>query len=137
MNLNQGDNADEDELDAPMNGRRVDATIGIPRTSLAVRMYNPVKGSKPEQAPPDVEQGAGVGCSGAGPGGSILRSLSSPAANVSDPKVNWMPRGNFMSKFHGAMVFLDGSYSLPPSWRASVDIWSSDIWIRIGRNTMM
>jgi hypothetical protein len=31
-----------------MNGRRVDVTIGIPGTSLAVWMYNPAKGSKPE-----------------------------------------------------------------------------------------
>jgi hypothetical protein len=100
-------------------------------------MYNPAKGSKPEQALPDVDQGAGVGCSDTGPRGSILRSPSSPAANVSDPKVNWVLRGNFMSKLHGAIVFLDGSYSLPPSWRASVDIWSSDIWIRIRRNATM
>jgi hypothetical protein len=71
-----------------MNGRRVDVTIGITRTSLAVRMCNPAKGSKPEQAPPDADEGAGVGCSGADPRGSILRSLSSPTANVSDLKVN-------------------------------------------------
>jgi hypothetical protein len=71
-------------------------------------MYNPAKRSKPEQASPDADEGAGVGCSG-GPGGSILRSLSSPATNVSDPKVNWVPRGNFMSNLQGAMVFLDGS----------------------------
>jgi hypothetical protein len=31
-------------------------------------MYNPAKGSKPEQAPPDADEGAGVGFSGAGPG---------------------------------------------------------------------
>jgi hypothetical protein len=81
--------------------------IGIPRTSLAAQMYNPVKGSKPEQAPPDADEGAGVGCSGAGPGGSILRSPSSLTANVSDPTVNWVPRGEFMSKFQCAMVFPD------------------------------
>jgi hypothetical protein len=62
--------------------------IRIPRTSLVVRAYNPAKGSKLEQAPPDVDEGAGVRCSSAGPGGSILRSPSSPTANVSDSKVN-------------------------------------------------
>jgi hypothetical protein len=72
-------------------------------------MYNPTKGSKPEQVLPDVDEGAGVGCSGAGPGGSILRSLFSPTAKVSEPKVNWVPRGNFMSKVQGVMVFPDGS----------------------------
>jgi hypothetical protein len=56
--------------------------------SLAVQMYNPTKGSKPEQVSPDVDEGARVGCSGPGPGGSILRSPSSPAANVNDLKVN-------------------------------------------------
>jgi hypothetical protein len=55
---------------------------------LAVRMYNPANGSKPEQALADVDEGAGVGCSGTGPEGSILRSPSSPTANVSDSKVN-------------------------------------------------
>jgi hypothetical protein len=83
--------------------------IGIRRTSLAVQMYNPAKGSKPEQVPPDTDEGTGVGCSGDGPGGSILRSPSSPAANISDLKVNYVPRGNFMSKLQGAMVFPDGS----------------------------
>jgi hypothetical protein len=92
-----------------MNGRRVDVMIKIPQTSSAVQMYNPAKGSKPEQAPLDVDEGAGVGCFGAGPGDSILRSPSSLVANVSDPKVNWVPRGNFMSKLQGAMVFSDGS----------------------------
>jgi hypothetical protein len=48
-----------------MNVRRVDITIGIPRTSLAVQMYNPANGSKPEQVLPDVDEGAGVRCSGA------------------------------------------------------------------------
>jgi hypothetical protein len=62
--------------------------FGIPRTSLAVRMYSPVKGSKLEQAPPDVDEGAKEGCSDADPGDSILRSPSSPVANVNDPKVN-------------------------------------------------
>jgi hypothetical protein len=104
-----GDDADEDELDAPVNVRRVDVTIGIPQTSLTMQMYNPTHGSKPEQGLPDVDEGVGVGCSGAGPWDSILRSSSSPAANVSDPKVNWVPRGNFMSKVQGAMVFPDGS----------------------------
>jgi hypothetical protein len=104
-----GNDADEDELGAPVNVRRVDVTIRIPRTSLAVRMYNPTNGSKPKQVLPDVDEGAGVGCSGAGPRGNILRSPSSPTTNVSDPKVNWVPRGNFMSKVQGAMVFPDGS----------------------------
>jgi hypothetical protein len=69
------------------------------------------------------------------PWGSILRSLSSPAADVSDPKVNWAPGGNFMLKFQGVMVFPDGSQVLPPSRRTSVDVWSSDIGIKIERNT--
>jgi hypothetical protein len=72
-------------------------------------MYNPVKGFKLEQTPLDVDEGAGVGCSGVGPGGSILRSLSSPTANVSDLKVNCVPSGNFMSKVQGGMVFPDES----------------------------
>jgi hypothetical protein len=53
-----------------------------------VRMYNPVKGFELEQVLPDVDEGTGAGCSGAVPGGSILRSPSSPVMNVSDPKVN-------------------------------------------------
>jgi hypothetical protein len=61
-------------------------------------MYSHAKGSKTEHVPPDVDEGEGVGCSGAGPGGSILRSPSSPTKNVSDPKINWVLRGNFMSK---------------------------------------
>jgi hypothetical protein len=55
-----GDDADEDELGAPMNVRRVNVMIGIPRTSLAVRMYNPVNGFEPEQVLPDVDEGARV-----------------------------------------------------------------------------
>jgi hypothetical protein len=104
-----GDDVDEDDIDTPVDVRRVDVTIGIPRMSLAVRMYNPANGSKPEQVLPDVDEGAGAGCSGAGPRGSILRSPSSPVANVSDLKVNRVPRGNFTSKVQGAMVFPDGS----------------------------
>jgi hypothetical protein len=76
----------------------VDVTIRIPRTSFTVRMYNPAKGSKPEQVLPDVDEGAGVGCSNADLRGSILRSPSSPTVNVSDPKVNWVLRGKFISK---------------------------------------
>jgi hypothetical protein len=72
-------------------------------------MYNATNGSKPEQVLLDVDEGAGVGCSGVGPGGSILRSLPSPTANFSDLKVNWVLRGSFMSKVQGAMVFLNGS----------------------------
>jgi hypothetical protein len=83
-----GDDADEDEFDTPTNGRRVDVTIEIPRMSLAMRMYNPTKGFEPEQVPLDVDEGAGAGCSGAVPGGSILRSPSSPVTNVSNLKVN-------------------------------------------------
>jgi hypothetical protein len=80
-----------------------------PRMSLAVRIYNPAKESKSEQAPPDVDEGAGVGCFGAGPGDSILRSLCSSTTNVSDPKINWVLRGNLMSNVQGVMVFPDGS----------------------------
>jgi hypothetical protein len=104
-----GDDADEDELGASVNVRRVDVVIRIPRMSLAVRMYNLVNGFEPEQILPDVDEGAGVRCSSTGLGGSILRSPSSPTANISVPKVNWVPRGNFMSKVQGAMVFPDGS----------------------------
>jgi hypothetical protein len=46
--------------------------IGIPRTSLAVRMYSPIKGSKPEQAPPDVNEEDEAECSDAGPRGQHL-----------------------------------------------------------------
>jgi hypothetical protein len=92
-----------------VNVRRVDVTIRIPQMSLVMQMYNPANGSKPEQVLPEIDEGAGVGCSSAGLGGSILRSPSSPTANVSDPKENWVPRGNFMSKVQGAMVFPDGS----------------------------
>jgi hypothetical protein len=79
--------------------------------SLVVWMHNSTKGYKPEQIPPDVDEGAGAGagCSGAVPMGSILRSPSSPATNVSDLKVNWVSRGNFMLKLQGATVFPDGS----------------------------
>jgi hypothetical protein len=87
----------------------MDVTIGIPQMSLAVQMYNPAKGSEPEEAPPDADERAGVGCSGAGPEGSILRSPSSRVANGSDPKINRVLRGNFMLKLQGAMVFPDGS----------------------------
>jgi hypothetical protein len=61
------DDADEDELGAPVNVRRVDVAIEIPQMSLTVRMYNPVNGSKPEHILPDVYEGAGVGCSSANP----------------------------------------------------------------------
>jgi hypothetical protein len=81
-----GGNADEDELSAPVNVWRIYVTIGIPRTSLAMQMYNPANGFEPAQVLLDVDEGAGMECSGAG--GNILRSLSSPTANVSDPKVN-------------------------------------------------
>jgi hypothetical protein len=56
-----GDDADEDELDALVNVRRVDVTVGIPQTSLVVRMYNPANRSKPEQVLPNVDEGVGVG----------------------------------------------------------------------------
>jgi hypothetical protein len=72
-------------------------------------MYNPTNGSEPKQVLPDVDEVAGVGCSGASPEGSILRSLPSPTTNVNDPKVNWVPRENFMSKVQGVMVFSNGS----------------------------
>jgi hypothetical protein len=45
----------------------MDVTIGKPRMSFTVWMYNPAKGSDPEQVPPDVDEGAGAGCSGAIP----------------------------------------------------------------------
>jgi hypothetical protein len=117
-----------------MNGRMVDITIEIPQTSLAVRMYNPAKGSKPEQVLSDVDEGAGVGCSDADPEGSILRSLSSPMArpegklgaereyHVESPMCHGLP-GRILSVF--------------PTWRASVDVVSSDTYSSIGRNTMM
>jgi hypothetical protein len=72
-------------------------------------MYNPADGSKPEQVLPDVDEGAGVGCSVAGPGGQHLEVSVLPNDKVSDPKINWVPRGNFMSKVQGVMVFPDGS----------------------------
>jgi hypothetical protein len=42
--------------------------IDILWMSLAAQMYNPTNGSKPEQVMPDVDEGAGARCSGAGPG---------------------------------------------------------------------
>jgi hypothetical protein len=66
----------------------MDITIRIPRTSLAMRMHNPTKESKREQAPPDVDEGAGARCSDADPRDSILRSPSSLATNVNDLKLN-------------------------------------------------
>jgi hypothetical protein len=72
-------------------------------------MYNPANGSKSEQVLFDVDERAGAGCSGASPGGSILRSPSSPAANISDLKVNRVSRGNFTSKVQCAIVFSDRS----------------------------
>jgi hypothetical protein len=111
--------------------------IRIPRTSLVVQMYHPAKGSKPEQVPTDVDEGAGAECSGAVPGGSILRSLSSLAMNISEPKVNWAPRGNFTLKLQGAMVFPMDLKHFPPTWRASIDVVSPDTWIRIRRNVTM
>jgi hypothetical protein len=104
-----GDDADEDDLDALVDVQRVDVMIGIPWTSLVVRMYNPANRSKSEQVLSDVDEGAGAGCSGAGLRDNILRSPSSPATNVSDPKVNRVLRGNFMLKVQGDMVFPDGS----------------------------
>jgi hypothetical protein len=72
-----GNDSDEDELGVLVNIRRVDVTIGIPRMSLMVRMYNPANGSKPVQVLPAVDKGARVGCSGTGPGRIIFRSPSS------------------------------------------------------------
>jgi hypothetical protein len=54
------DDADEDELSALVNVRRVDVMIEIPRTSLVVQMYNPANGFEPKQELPDVDEGAGV-----------------------------------------------------------------------------
>jgi hypothetical protein len=70
-----GDDADEDDLDAPVDVRMVDVTIGIPRMSLAVQMYNPVNRSKPEQVLPDVDEGVGAGCYGASPGQHLEVSI--------------------------------------------------------------
>jgi hypothetical protein len=90
-------------------------------------MYNPANGSEPVQVLSSVDEGAGVRCSGASPRGSILMSPSSPMANVSFPKVNCVSRGNFMPKVQGVVVFPDGSCALSLTWRASVDVVSSDI----------
>jgi hypothetical protein len=54
--------------------------------SLMMRMYNPANGFKSEQVLPDVDEGAGVECSVAGPGGSILRSMSSPNDKCQRPE---------------------------------------------------
>jgi hypothetical protein len=65
--------------------------------NLAVRIYGPAKGSRPEQASPDVDEMVGRhgACphtdtrhSSAGPRVPILRFPSSPVANVNDLKVN-------------------------------------------------
>jgi hypothetical protein len=55
---------------------------------LAVQMYLPAQGSDPEQDPPDANNEARARCFGAGPGGRIFRSPSSPVAKVNDPKVS-------------------------------------------------
>jgi hypothetical protein len=73
----------------------------------------------------------------ASPGGSIRRSPSSPVANVNDPKVNLVPRGNLTSNVQGAIAFLDGSWVLSPIWRASVNVVSSNIWSRNGKSATM
>jgi hypothetical protein len=57
---------------------------------------------------------------------SIFRSSSSPAANVNDLKVNWVPRWNLMSNVQGDMVFPGGSLALPSTWHVSVDVVSLD-----------
>jgi hypothetical protein len=107
----------------------------MPQTSLTVQICCPTEGVEPEQAPPVVDEMAkkhgpcpytGARRSGAGPRGSILRFPSSPAANVNDPNVNWVPQGNLMSNVQGAMIFPYGSWALPLSWCTTVDISSSD-----------
>jgi hypothetical protein len=127
--------ADEDELDAPAHGRRIVVTTGIPQTSLTVRIYGPSKRSESGWVSLDADEGAV--CSVASPGGTIRRSPSSPAANVNDPKVNSMPRGNLTSNVQGAIAFPDGSWAQPPTWRASVDVVSSDILSRNGKSVTM
>jgi hypothetical protein len=73
---------------------------------------------------PDVDDEVGAKCSGADPGDNIFRSLSSPTVNVNDLKVSWVSQENLMSNVLDGMVFLDGSWALPPSWRAFVDVES-------------
>jgi hypothetical protein len=41
-------------------------------------MYNPINRSEPEQVLSDVDEGAGVGCSSAGPGGQHLEVFVLP-----------------------------------------------------------
>jgi hypothetical protein len=104
----------------------MDVTTETPRTSLAVRIYNPATGSNSEKALPNVDEETGVGRSDANPGGSILRSLFSSAANVSDPKVNWVLRENLMLNVQDDMIFSDRSQALDPSWHTHVNVSSSD-----------
>jgi hypothetical protein len=66
----------------------MDVTTGIPRTILTVQMYLPAQGFNPEQNPPNDDNEVRARCSGAGPGGSTARSLSSTMAKVNDPKVS-------------------------------------------------
>jgi hypothetical protein len=77
-----------DELDAPVKGQRMDVRTGIPRMIMVVRMQLPTLGFDPEQDPPDATDEARARCSGAGLGGSIFSSPSSPAAKDNDPKVS-------------------------------------------------
>jgi hypothetical protein len=60
----------------------------------------------------------------------MLSSPSFIAANINVPNVNWVPRENLMSNVQGAIIFLDGSWVFPPSWRASVDVVSSDTCVK-------
>jgi hypothetical protein len=50
------DAADDDELNASVDGWRMDVTTRIPWMILMVRMKSPAQGSDPEQAPPDVDE---------------------------------------------------------------------------------
>jgi hypothetical protein len=50
------DAADDDELNASVDGWRMDVATRIPWMILMVRMKSPAQGSDPEQAPPDVDE---------------------------------------------------------------------------------
>jgi hypothetical protein len=49
-------------------------------------MYNPANGSKPEKVLPDVDEGAGAGCSGVGPGGQHLKISIIPNGKCQQPE---------------------------------------------------
>jgi hypothetical protein len=64
----------------------------------------------------------------------LFRSSSCAALNDDVPNRNCMPVRNFSSQIHDAMSSQGWISALPPIWRASVNVWSSDTCSRIRGN---